>query len=90
VSEVRQPTNPSALARAIVIVPCGARILRDRINRVCGVATSVYKRERGQQRFDQNLDSGDSGELSRGARSGEPLAHGEGSWLSMELLDRGA
>jgi hypothetical protein len=30
-----KPHNPSALARAIEIVPSGARVLRDRDNRVC-------------------------------------------------------
>jgi hypothetical protein len=40
--------------------------------------------------FGQKLGSGDGGERPRGARSGAPLARGEGSWLSMELLDRGA
>jgi hypothetical protein len=41
-------------------------------------------------RFGWKLDSGDGGERLRGARSGAPLARGEGMWLSMELLDRGA
>jgi hypothetical protein len=40
--------------------------------------------------FGQKLDSGDDGECSRGAESGAPLARGEGSWLSTELLDHGA
>jgi hypothetical protein len=40
--------------------------------------------------FDRKLDSGDGGERPRGARSGAPLARGEGPWLSAELLDRGA
>jgi hypothetical protein len=35
VSEVRQPTNPSTFARAVVIILSGARVLRDRINCVC-------------------------------------------------------
>jgi hypothetical protein len=40
--------------------------------------------------FGRKLDSGDGGERPRGAESGAPFAHGEGTWLSMELLDRGA
>ena len=40
--------------------------------------------------FNWKLDSGDGGEHPRGAGSGAPLAHGEGSRLSTELLDRGA
>ena len=40
--------------------------------------------------FGLKLDSGDGGERPRGARSGAPLARGEGPRLSMELLDRGA
>jgi hypothetical protein len=38
-----KPHNPSALARAVVIVPSGARVLRDRDNRVCVTATTVYR-----------------------------------------------
>jgi hypothetical protein len=75
---------------AIVIVPSGARVLRDRDNRVCVTAATVYRRERGPRHFGWKLDSGDGGERPRGARSGAPLACGEGSWFSMELLDRGA
>jgi hypothetical protein len=40
--------------------------------------------------FSWKLDSGDDGERPREAGSGAPLARGEGSWLSTELLDRGA
>jgi hypothetical protein len=47
----------------------------------------MYWREQGPRHFDRKLDSGDDGECPRGARSGAPLARGEGSWLSMELLD---
>jgi hypothetical protein len=87
---LEKPHNPSALARAIVIVPSGVRVLRDRDNRVCVTAATVYRRERGPQRFDRKLDSGDGGERSRGARSGAPLARGEGTRLTTELLGRGA
>jgi hypothetical protein len=40
--------------------------------------------------FGRKLDSGDNEERPRGAGSGAPLARGEGTQLSMELLDRGA
>ena len=85
-----KPHNPSALVRAVGIVPSGARVLRDRDNRVCVTAATVYRRERGPRRFGRKLDSGDGGERPRGAGSGAPLARGEGPRLSTELLDRGA
>jgi hypothetical protein len=40
--------------------------------------------------FGWKLDSGDDGERPRGARSGAPLASGEGLRLSTELLNSGA
>jgi hypothetical protein len=61
-------TNPSALAQTVVIVPSGARVLRDRINLVWGAAATMYQRERGPRRFDRKLDSEDGGERSRGGR----------------------
>jgi hypothetical protein len=64
--------------------------LRDRDNRVCVMTVTVYRRERGPWRFGRKLDSGDGGERPRGAKSGAPLACGEGPRLSTELLDRGA
>jgi hypothetical protein len=85
-----KPHNLSALARAVVIVPSGAKVLRDRDNHVCVTAATVCRRERGPRRFDRKLDSADDGERPRGAGSGSPLARGEGLWLSTELLDRGA
>jgi hypothetical protein len=81
-----KPHNPSALARAVVIVPSGARVLRDSDNRVCVTAATVYRREQGRD----TTDSGDGGERPRGAGSKAPLARGEGPWLSTKLLDRGA
>jgi hypothetical protein len=84
------PHNPSALARDVVIVPSEASVLRDRDNRVCVTAATVYRRERGPRHFGRKLNSGDDGERPRGAGRGAPLARGEGPWLSMELLDRGA
>jgi hypothetical protein len=85
-----KPHNPSALAWVVVIVSSGARVLRDRDNRVRVTAATVYRRERGPRRFGRKLDSGDGGERPRGAESGAPLARGEGPRLSTELLDRGA
>jgi hypothetical protein len=87
---LEKPHNPSALAQAIVIVSSEVRVLRDRDNRVCVMAATVYRRERGSRHFDRKLDSGEGGERPRGAESGEPLARGEGQRLSTELLDRGA
>ena len=89
-SELDKPHNPSALARAVVIVPSGARVLRDRDNRVFVTAATLYRRERGPWRFGRKLESGDGGEHPRGAGSGAPLARGEGPQFSTELLDRGA
>jgi hypothetical protein len=40
--------------------------------------------------FGRKLDSRDGGERPGGAKSGAPLACGEGPRLSTELLDRGA
>jgi hypothetical protein len=50
----------------------------------------MYRRERGPRRFGGKLVSGDGGERPRGARSGAPLARGEGIGLSTVLLDQGA
>jgi hypothetical protein len=66
------------------------RVLRDRDNRVCVTAATVYRRERGLRHLGRKLDGGDGGERLRGARRGAPLACGEGPRLSTELLDRGA
>jgi hypothetical protein len=87
---LEKPHNPLALARVVVIVPSGARILRDRDNRVCATAAIVYRREQGPRHFGRKLDSGDGREHPRGDRSRAPLARGEGPWLSTVLLDRGA
>jgi hypothetical protein len=84
---LEKPYNPSALVRAVVIVPSGARVLRDRDNHVYVMAATMYQRERGPRRFGRKLVSGDNGERPRGAEIGAPLEHGEGLWLSMELLD---
>jgi hypothetical protein len=76
--------------RAIVIIWSGERVLRDRENQVCVTIATMYWKERGSRCFDWKLDSGDDTERLRGAGSRAPLVHGEGSWLSTELLDRGA
>ena len=55
--------------RVVVIIPSGARVLRDRDNRVCVTAATVYRREQGPRRFGRKLDSGDGGERPRGAGS---------------------
>jgi hypothetical protein len=72
------------------IVPSGARVMRDRVNRICDIAATVYQRERGPPCFDRKLDNADGRERPRGDGSGAPLARGEGPWLSTDLLDRGA
>jgi hypothetical protein len=72
------------------IISSGARVLRDRDNRVCVTAATVYRRERDPRRFSQKLNSGDGGKCLRENESGVPLVSGEGSQLSIELLDRGA
>jgi hypothetical protein len=64
-----KPHNPSDLARVVVIVPSGARVLRDRDNRACVTAATVYQRERGRRYFGRKLDSGDGEE-----RPGDPEA----------------
>jgi hypothetical protein len=87
---LEKPHNPLALARAVVIVTSGAIVLRDHDNRVCVTTATMYQRERGPRCFGRKLDSGDSEEHPREARSRAPLAHGEGPRLSTELLDRGA
>jgi hypothetical protein len=50
------------------------------------MTATVYRRERGPWRFGRKLYSEDGGEHLREARSGAQLAHGEGPWLSTELL----
>jgi hypothetical protein len=48
----------------------------------------MYRWEHGLWRFSQKLDSEDGGEHLSEARSGAPLARGEGHWLTMELPDQ--
>jgi hypothetical protein len=84
---LEKPRNPLALVQVVVIVPSGARVLRDRDNRDCVTAATVYRTERGPWCLSWKLDSGDGGECPRGAGSGAPLERGEGPQLSTELLD---
>jgi hypothetical protein len=70
------------------IVPSAARVLRDHINRVYVVATTMYWRERGPQHFAGSSIVKKAGSILEEARSGAPLARGEGPQLSMELLNR--
>jgi hypothetical protein len=60
---LEKPHNPLALARAVVIVPSGTRVLQDRDNQVCVMAATVYRRERGPRRFGRKHDSGDAGSV---------------------------
>jgi hypothetical protein len=97
-----KPTKPlGSYTSHCNIVPSGVGVLRDHINRVCGAAATIYRRERGPCHFGWKLDSEDGGERSRGLESGAPLAHEDGGersrglesgapWLSMELLVHGA
>ena len=63
-------------------------VLQDHTNHVYGVAAIMYRRERGPWCFGWKLDSEDTGERSGTGYSGDPLAHGEGPGLSIELLDQ--
>ena len=91
-SEVCIPLTPQCL-RAPLLYSVGLVVLRDHTNYVCGVATTVYRREQDSRRFGWKLDSEDGGERSgRGfalrGLTGDPLARGEGLELSPELPDR--
>jgi hypothetical protein len=43
---LEKPHNLSALARVVVTISSGARVLQDRDNRVCVTVATVYWRER--------------------------------------------
>jgi hypothetical protein len=89
--EVCIPLNPRCL-RAPCLYSAGLVVLRDHTNYVCGVATTVYRREEGPQRFSRKLDIDYGGERSRrGLPKGttrDTLAHGEGPGLSTKLPDQ--
>ena len=54
----------------------GLVVLRDHTNHICGVATTVYRREQGLRRFGWKLDSEDDEERSgRGLPEGTPETH---------------
>ena len=55
---------------------CKGKVLRDRTNRICGVAATVYRREQGPRWFGQKLGSEDGGErFERGLLEGTPETH---------------
>ena len=81
------------LARTIVVHWRGLVVLRDHTNCVCGVVATVYRGEQGSRRFGRKLDSEDGEERSKRGFAmsgliGDPLTHGEGPKLSMELPDQ--
>ena len=91
-SEVCITLTPRCL-RTPLLYSAGLVVLRDHTNYVCGVVTTVYRREQDLRRFGWKLDSEDGGERSgRGfalrGLTGDPLAHGEGLEISPELPDR--
>ena len=59
-------------------------------NRICGMATTVYRREGGLRRFSHKLDSKDGGELSERGHLGDRLARGEGPGATHEITLLGA
>ena len=87
---LENPQNPSALARAVVNVPSGTRVLRDRDNRVCVTTATCTGEIEAHDIFSQKLDSGDGWERPRGAGSEAPFVCAEGPRVSTELLDCGA
>jgi hypothetical protein len=87
---LEKPHNPSALARAVVIVPTGARVLRDHTTAFVSRPPPCTGGNKARDVFSRKLNSGDGGERPREAERGAPLARGEGPWLSTGLLDRGA
>jgi hypothetical protein len=84
---LENPQNPSALARAVVIIPSGARVLRYRDNQVCVTIATVYQRERGPRCFVRNLDSGDGGSIREEPEAEQHLcvAKGHGSLESYSI-----
>ena len=62
-----KPHNPSALARAVVIVPSGARVLRDRDNRVCVTAGSSIVETAGSVREEPEAEHHLRVEKARGS-----------------------
>jgi hypothetical protein len=87
---LEKPHNHSDLVRVVVIVPSGARVLRDRENRVCVTAATVYRRERGPRRFGRKLDSRDGGSVREELEAKHHLrvekAHGSLRSYSTEVI----
>jgi hypothetical protein len=74
-SEVCTPLTTQCL-RTPLLYSEGLVVLRDHINCVCGVATTVYRREQGLRRFSQKLVSEDGRERSgSGLPEGTPETH---------------
>ena len=74
-SEVCTPLTTRCLHTPLLYIE-GACSLADHINRVCGVAVTVYRSEQGPWRFGRKLDSKDGGERSgRGLPEGTPETH---------------
>jgi hypothetical protein len=85
-----KPHNPSALAWAVVIVPSGARVLRDRDNRVCVMAATVYggKEARGVLAGSSIVQT--AGSVREDPEVEHHLRVEKALRLSTELLDRDA
>jgi hypothetical protein len=77
--------NHSALARVIVIVPSGASSCESTSTEF--VVWSLPCTEGNEA---HHVSTGTVGSVREEAERGAPLAHGEGLWLSIELLVRGA
>ena len=74
-SEVCTPITTRCLRAPLLYIE-GLVVLRDHTNRVCSVASTVYRREQGPRRFGWKLDSEDGGERSgRGLPKGTPETH---------------
>ena len=69
----------------------GLVVLRDHTNRVCGVAATIYQGNKDRGGSAGSLivkTAGSIRERLAGRHVGDPLARGEGLWLSTELPDR--
>jgi hypothetical protein len=87
-SEVCIPRKARCL-HAPLLYTGGLVVLRDHTNHVCGVAATVYRRERCPQRFGQKLDSEDGRERSgRGILETHLCVGNARCYISMKLPDR--
>ena len=74
-SEVCIPLNSRCL-RTSCLYSARLVVLQDHTNRICGVATTVYRREQHPRRFGRKFDSKDSREQSgRGLPEGTLETH---------------